>query len=267
MTAATAPRPSTNSARTVVTVGGVEPLDVILLQQIASPELDWPALAQALSSSSQARLVQMRAVGRRQEFILGRTLATRLLHTVSGNDAWDLVPRAGGKPVAIDNNGREHAALSLSHSRGQVLGAIAPTGQLGCDIEVPRSRSATSWRRLANFTLPHPVFAPHERHWILDAPDLMQQPRLYALWTIKEAMGKASGSGLRRGLAGLLVDVATIPPDFGGNEDYGSGVVASGVTQDASLGMYWHWQLRREDQALISVAADEPFTTRWLTAG
>ena len=239
-------------------------LETLLARQFAAPELDWPALTAQLSAAARARLGLMRADRRRQEFVLGRALAARLLHVAVGGGAWDLVPLANGKPVAVDAHGREHAAISLSHSRGHVLCAVAPTGQLGCDIEAPRPRSASSWRRLANFDLPHPVFALHERRWILEAADAARDRRLYALWTIKEAIGKAGGHGLRAGLARFAPDLAGIEAALAGQAAAGVDRHAHGVVACAgTTATAWYWQLLIADSAIISVVADAPLSARW----
>ena len=94
-------------------------LETLLARQFAAPELDWPALTAQLSAAARARLALMRADRRRQEFVLGRALAARLLHVAVGGGAWDLVPLANGKPVAVDAHGREHAAISLSNSHAK----------------------------------------------------------------------------------------------------------------------------------------------------
>lgn len=242
------------------------PLQVLLAHEFVAESLNWDALIRALRPASQARLAAMTAPRRRQEFVLGRALAVQLLNETVGPEAWDLLPIASGKPVAVGDSGRTHAALSISHSRGQVLCAIALTGDLGCDIEVPRGRSDASWRRLANFDLQHPVFAPDERRWILEGDSALRDERLFALWTIKEAIGKASGRGLRGRLSDLAVDVATVSAVLTERTSQAARVAqgrTDSVVRDLHNHVVWHWQLLRAEGALVSVAADQPLALRW----
>ena len=243
------------------------PAQVRLLLRFTDPELDWSMLAAGLPAAAQLRLEKMRAQGRRREFILGRVLASRLLRDTLGGTDWDLVPRPGGKPVAIATDGRVHAAISISHSRGQVLCAAAPTGQLGCDIEVLRPRSQASWRRMANAELAHPVFAPHERLWILAADGVARDRRLYALWTIKEAIGKASGRGLLGHLADVVPDLGRVgdvlAASVAGGRWAGAGDAITAAAHGAPAGGVWHWQLLFGEHAIIAVAADAPLQTAW----
>ncbi|WNF28020.1 4'-phosphopantetheinyl transferase superfamily protein [Streptomyces sp. C11-1] len=107
----------------------------------------------------------------------------------------------GSLRLGHEVNGRPHlfglgggAYVSLSHGRGVAALALTGLGPLGVDVEVERpvraQRMADRW------------FTEVEAAWVRGRPERERVAAFFWLWTHKEAMGKAYGTGLGRG--GLL---------------------------------------------------------------
>lgn len=112
----------------------------------------------------------------------------------------------GGRPLLHGLGPGVH--LSISHGRG--LAAVAVTGlaPVGVDIEAVRPLPAVP--------LAHRWFLPGEAAWLGALPEQHRHAAYFWLWTHKEAMGKALGTGLDDG--GLLRAVplpARWPPPAG----------------------------------------------------
>ncbi len=106
-----------------------------------------------------------------------------------------------GKPHARIDAVPAPFSFNLSHSGRHGLLAVAPAGQLGVDVEAHDEVS----RYLARLSVSQTVFTAPERA-ALARSGSDDRVRLFAkLWTIKEALGKARGTGLRGGLAALAI--------------------------------------------------------------
>ncbi|MEU0743767.1 4'-phosphopantetheinyl transferase superfamily protein [Streptomyces sp. NPDC006134] len=94
-----------------------------------------------------------------------------------------------GRPHVFGLGGGVH--VSLSHGRGVAALALTALGPLGVDVEVerpvPALRMAKRW------------FTDGEAAWVRDRPEGERAGAFFWLWTHKEAMGKAYGTGLGRG--------------------------------------------------------------------
>jgi len=136
----------------------------------------------ALSPARQTQLLGWPDARARHRSLLG----SRLL--LYGLRAWGFAPQSlqslhhppQGKPtldLPVD--------FSLSHCEGRVLCALSAIGAIGVDVEsTTESMRAVDFRR---------YLSEAERYWAGDDPQ-----RFYSLWTRKEAVVKATGSGLAR---------------------------------------------------------------------
>ena len=135
--------------------------------------------------------------------LLARAALRALLRLVAGADAdaWRIEAGENGKPFLQDENGALGPAISMSHGGDWVAAAVGPPGmKIGVDVEPHQGRDVIS---LAGW-----AFGPDERQMV--AKDGVAA--FYRLWTLREAMGKATGQGLR--LAADGVDrVGAIPCD------------------------------------------------------
>jgi 4'-phosphopantetheinyl transferase len=106
--------------------------------------------------------------------------------TRSSADQWRFSNLPSGLPVAVHRSGDAAPAISISHSGSWIAYAAAFGGRIGIDIEQDRD------------TRDHPgiaerAFGPRER----EAVNRFGQARFYAIWTLREAIAKATGSGLQ----------------------------------------------------------------------
>lgn len=147
-----------------------------------------PAAADWLSTSEQLRLLQLRVVERRQQYLAGHYLLRQLLAEHLGTDprGITLVERLNLPPAVA------HSPLqvSLSHA-GDWLAAAWSAAPIGIDLE-PRAR------RPALDRLQHLLLNPDEAVDCLDNDALLQR------WVLKEALLKRDhASALPQQLAAL----------------------------------------------------------------
>lgn len=94
--------------------------------------------------------------------------------------------------------------ISVSHSRQLAVVAISSDAPLGCDIEFHKARRFRS--------ISQSFFHPNEAAAMDSAIDTMSL--FYGLWTLKEAYGKAIGTGMSRSLGRDFSEVIqSIPSD------------------------------------------------------
>jgi 4'-phosphopantetheinyl transferase len=103
---------------------------------------------------------------------------------------WRFATSDYGKPF-IDSADPELKALSfsLSYTRGYVACAITESAQVGIDVE-SIDHSQTSQRVADKF------FSEEEASWLRQCPDDQRNTHFTELWTLKEALLKATGVGL-----------------------------------------------------------------------
>ncbi len=137
-----------------------------------------------LSASGQARLAQMHADARRQQFLLGRWLMSQAadceLAAIEERDNYPLFAR----------NPTLHA--SISHSGPYVAVLVSKGMRCGLDIEYPTRQR--NWPALAER-----AFSPEETAWINAAAPEAQAEHFHRIWTLREAAFKA---GLLTGVVG-----------------------------------------------------------------
>jgi 4'-phosphopantetheinyl transferase len=92
-----------------------------------------------------------------------------------------------GRPIVRNASCDRVPSISLSHSGGWVAVAASDAGAIGIDIEVHRPRQ--------NFNgIAAAAFGPDEQ-WLVAADGAAG---FYRIWTLKEAMAKASGEGIAK---------------------------------------------------------------------
>jgi 4'-phosphopantetheinyl transferase len=137
---------------------------------------------------------------RKQAGSLLRATAARVV----GADPADvrLDQPAGTRPVL----GGAAAGLlgSISHGTGITAVAVTALGPVGVDVE--------PFRPMPVLALARRWFAPAEAEWVAGrAPDEVTAAFL-RIWTLKEAIGKALGTGLAGGLLGRDLGLMRLPP-------------------------------------------------------
>lgn len=156
------------------------------------------ACARLLSPDEHARASRMLAASRREAFVVARGLLRRLTGRYVGLPAADVgfSYTALGRPLlAADDRSLQ---FSVSHSGDQVLLAFAVRARVGVDIE--RVRASADVDAIA-----HRFFAAGELAELaaLAGPDRLEA--FFACWTRKEALLKAVGLGISRGLGRVEV--------------------------------------------------------------
>ena len=156
-----------------------------------------------LDEEERSRRERFRHGGRRRQYTLCRAALRALLCDRLGcrNDELSFRESERGKPHARLRGAPAPVSFSVSHSGVHGLLAVAREGRLGVDVEqrVPR-------RDLD--ALIEAVLAPDERTELASTSGGDRIVRFYGLWTIKEALVKALGTGLQLDLAGFEVPPA-----------------------------------------------------------
>jgi 4'-phosphopantetheinyl transferase len=168
-------------------------VDVYWLEQ---RESDVPRGDEWLSGGEHARLDRLLVPKRRADWRVGRWTAkcavSRYLNFPRDLEALagiELRPAPSGAPEVFLHGRPAPLVLSLSHSRGTGLCAIAPAGsEVGCDLETVEPRSAAF---LADY------FTEVEQQLVTRAPVAKRDQVMTLLWTAKESALKALRCGLR----------------------------------------------------------------------
>ena len=181
-------------------------MDVYWLEQTAS---DLPGGDEWLSGSERARLDGLRIPKRRADWRLGRWTAkcavSRYLNLPRDPRvmaAIELRPANSGAPEVFLRGWSVPVTLSLSHSGGAGLCAIAPAGvEVGCDLETIEPHSPAF---LADY------FTAEEQDLVGRTAGADRDLIVTLLWSGKESTLKA----LRCGLRADTREVTVAPADF-----------------------------------------------------
>ena len=155
--------------------------------------------------------------------------AHALLRTMLSRDSarapcdWQFEKTPAGKPFLRNAGATGGASFSLSHTRGMVACAVTTDADVGIDVEgidrmVHASDIATRF------------FAPSETAALARLAPEIRTRRFFDLWTLKEALIKATGLGLALSLDRFVFDVGAF---VAGRE-----IVVSGPPDVAAQ----HWQ-------------------------
>ena len=127
----------------------------------------------------------------RREFRLCRAALRALLCRRLGcrNDALAFAPAEHGKPFALVDGAPAPVSFNVSHSGCHGLIAVAAGGRIGVDIEERVIRHDIDG-------VLRTAFAPDEQADLAAASGRRKTELLFRLWTMKEALIKALGSGL-----------------------------------------------------------------------
>lgn len=193
------------------TPGAPARVDLHFVETGNLPDAEVAAFAAVLDGGERARADRLPSEARRDFLVAHGLLRLALARACPARPPaqWRFRTGSHGKPEPEDAPGLR---ISLSHARGLAVAAVSRAGPVGVDgeaIEAVHARPGTAallcdpaelaaWRRLG----------PEAR---TDA--------FFALWTLKEALLKASGLGLsldprsiRCGLAPLRVEAFPVPP-------------------------------------------------------
>jgi len=171
-------------------------IDVAILALAPAPDAAWPRLAALLSDAERRRAARFHFEHDRRAYVAAHALKRRMLCEVAGGAPgdWEFATEPGGKPVVAGGRGPH---FSLSHADGLVACALSHDVPLGIDIE-PADRRAPLGVAEAFFSL-------EERRWLFGLPPADRQLGFFRLWTLKEALIKATGKGLAQGLRSFAI--------------------------------------------------------------
>lgn len=123
----------------------------------------------------------------RDRSLLARAMLRCLLVEATGASAsgWSFAVEKSGRPIAHCEQVIEPPSVSLSHSGGWVACALSGSGGVGIDVEARRlDRDFLGISKAA--------FGPREQ----EAVEKGGAETFYRIWTLREAMAKAFGTGL-----------------------------------------------------------------------
>lgn len=138
------------------------------------------------------------AAGRYQKPLRARQslVARALLRAMLGDRTWRILANPGGAPVLESGDGSRPPFISISHSAAMVVCALCRSGRIGVDIE--HARAARPITAIADT-----VFGPDEQHRVAR----QGAAEFYRIWTLREALAKATGAGFP-----LVVSKADLVP-------------------------------------------------------
>jgi 4'-phosphopantetheinyl transferase len=157
-------------------------------------------LTGAVTHADEERVARMPDALVARRTLLARGLLRVLLaeRLVIPAERVELIRSPGGKPgLALDQAGCGGLAFNLSHSRDAVVVAITGGRPVGVDLEAvdPRLDVDAIVRRF---------FPTAEAAALLAAPPGARRTQFFRSWSRKEALLKAEGTGMRRGLHEVL---------------------------------------------------------------
>lgn len=165
--------------------------DVVVLHVDLTPNAAREACALAwLDEAEKARLRRYRYARPRRESALCRAALRAVLCDRLGcrNDQLAFDTSRHGKPFAVLRGAPASISFSVSHSGRHGLIALAPSGRLGVDVEERVARHDPDGEIRM-------IFAPRERAELASATGDRKFHLFFALWTMKEALIKALGTG------------------------------------------------------------------------
>ncbi|MDJ0449346.1 4'-phosphopantetheinyl transferase superfamily protein [Methylocystis sp. JR02] len=167
-----------------------------------APE-QWPALTALLDDAERARAARFAFEEDRQSYIAAHALLRAELSRRADRapSDWRFAATALGKPFLLDPP--RDLRFSLTHTRGMVAVAVTEGLEIGVDVE-------SEDRRAESMKLAERFFAPQEVALLRAVEGDARREMFFAVWTLKEAVVKATGQGLSRALDSFAV--APDPP-------------------------------------------------------
>jgi 4'-phosphopantetheinyl transferase len=190
-----------------------------------------------LSRDERERALRFRFGRDRVAFSCAHLLLRRCLEQITGRPDWSFADGPYGKPVLATPLGSPALTFNISHTRGWVTCALARGHEVGVDVE-------TEGANIDHAGLAERNFSVGERR-ILEgrtAADLVAT--FFAIWTMKEAVIKATGLGLQMPLDRFTVEVGRPAVRFD-----------AALSEDETR---WRLDCLRVDDAWLAVAARSP---------
>jgi 4'-phosphopantetheinyl transferase len=183
---------------------------------------------------------------------LQRSVLSRYVPGVEPAD-WRFIAHPRGKPALAPQFAEQGLHFNIAHTSRLVAMAVAREPTLGVDVECLDARAAP-------LQLATRYFTPAEAQALAQLPSVEQARRFYTLWTLKESWLKATGEGLRAGLANVAF---TFGPD--------SLATRASLAHEAASGwQFWQAQPGLQHVLALAVKSARPAITvrmfRWTPA-
>ena len=179
-----------------------------------------------LSADEKERAARFHGVLTRERYIVARALLRKILHLYIKISPKKIVFSYGekGKPFLSNNN---HALyFNLSHSHDRMICALSKEGEIGVDIEKVESdfKEKVAQR----------FFSKEEYAQLEKLPEEERVTTFYRIWSRKEALVKAVGTGLFVPIASIssYVENFSVHPDY---------QAAFATFQPVEAVFYWEW--------------------------
>jgi 4'-phosphopantetheinyl transferase len=156
------------------------------------------ALTRLLSTSERERSSRLWNPRDRRDYVAAHALVRMALsaHVPIPPERLTISADSHGKPFLVAPAGVSAPSFSLAHSRNLVACVVAPAGAVGIDVE-PVDNGADVAHMAERF------FSAEETEALQSRPPGARSSLFCELWTLKEALLKAVGTGLSSGLDGI----------------------------------------------------------------
>jgi len=159
-----------------------------------------PDLLAQLSPAERAQAARFRFPVDRLCYGFAHALLRRSLHRATGRADWTFVAGPYGKPDFDAPVGSPPLRFNISHTRGMVACCLTRGADVGIDVEAQE-------RTIDVLDLARHHFSPAEQRLMLGLLPDRRLASFYSIWTMKEAVIKASGLGLNMALDSFDVDI------------------------------------------------------------
>ena len=165
---------------------------MIELRWLRPEDVDEPVLKSLLDETDRTRAARFHHAADRLAYAAAHALLRTLLSEVAGGapQDWRFVRSPAGKPRLDGARGWPDLRFSLSHARGMVACAVATGVEIGVDVE-PLTPVPDALR------LAWTHFSAREAEGLQTMVEPARSEAFVHLWTLKEAAGKAAGTGLQ----------------------------------------------------------------------
>lgn len=167
--------------------------DVMVVYVDLTENLNYESRAiEILNSTEQDRASRFESMQRRRQFLLCRAALRMNLCEIVGckNSDLSFTSIRNEKPMALVNERPLHYGFSVSHTVDHGMLAFTPKGRIGVDIEHRHVRHDIDGDI-------RKVFSKAERNALEITNETEKIARFLRLWTMKEAVIKATGEGFR----------------------------------------------------------------------
>lgn len=213
------------------------------LNQVAPRDLE-RCCERLLSPDERERGARFAFERDRRQFLVGRSLLRIVLSkyaTVPAN-LWRFCVNKYGKPQIESPVATPDLHFSVTHT--PILAAVAVSAGLRIGVDAECVSRSTEWRAIAQR-----YFAPEEWRDLMSLPGDEQQAGFFRLWTLKEALVKALGTGLSTPLDAFRFEFsAGQPPQVH---------FSCGMENSPKEWMFWLFSTLPAQQ--VAVAVEHPF--------